>query len=73
MKEAPEYRNEQGKAKAEALMDRIKAWRADYDAVQTGKETEAKREDGTQSGCSPVDHSGFWPERHQRRHRLPRP
>ena len=41
MIETPESRNELSKAKA-ALTDRVKAWRADYDAVKAQGEAEAK-------------------------------
>jgi hypothetical protein len=42
MRERPEYRNELGTAEAQTLIDRVKAWRADYDAVNAEKEAEAK-------------------------------
>jgi hypothetical protein len=41
MTETPESRNELSKAK-EALTDRVKAWRAAYDAVKAQTEVQAK-------------------------------
>jgi hypothetical protein len=38
MTETPESRDELGKAKADALIDRVKAWRAEYDAVKAERE-----------------------------------
>ena len=42
MKETPESRSELGKGKTEVLSDRVKAWRADYEALKAEKEAEAK-------------------------------
>ena len=42
MKETPGSRSEPGKAKTEVLSDRIKAWRADYEALKAEKEAAAK-------------------------------
>jgi hypothetical protein len=39
MTEKPASRDELGKAEADALIDRVRAWRAEYDAVKA--ETEA--------------------------------
>ena len=41
MTETPESRNELSKAK-EALTDRVKAWRAEYDAAMAQREVESK-------------------------------
>jgi hypothetical protein len=41
MKETPESRTELGKGKTEVLSDRIKAWRADYEALKAERETAA--------------------------------
>ena len=38
----PESRSKGDKAKAEGLTDRIKAWRADYEALKAEKEAAAK-------------------------------
>jgi hypothetical protein len=38
----PESRSDGDKAKAEGLTDRIKAWRADYEALKAEKEAESK-------------------------------
>jgi hypothetical protein len=42
MTETPESRSELSKANAETLRDRIKAWRADYEALKAEKEAAAK-------------------------------
>ena len=42
MKETSESRNELGKGKTEVLSDRVKAWRADYEALKAEKEAAAK-------------------------------
>ena len=42
MRERPEYRDELGKAEAETVIDRVKGWRADYDAVNAEKEAKAR-------------------------------
>jgi hypothetical protein len=42
MTEIPGSRSQVSKANAETLTDRIKAWRADYEALQAEKEAAAK-------------------------------
>jgi hypothetical protein len=41
MKETLESRSELGKGKTEVLSDRIKAWRADYEALKAEREAAA--------------------------------
>ena len=42
MTETPGSRSQVSKAKAETLTDRVKAWRADYEALRAEKEAAAK-------------------------------